>query len=1070
MDSSLRHEPRSDAGYLLTAIDTGVRAAVGSGRPEAVLREHVQPALSTLLASRGTRSASHDEVSLHVPDVSQASVVDAPLNTQGRADAIYNRFVIEFEPPGSLSKSVQHSATRHAVSQVQQYLRGIADQSGLPIERLAGCAFDGYLIVYVTWERGAWQIANPTPADPPALNALIDTLESLSRGRGLTADNLNEDFGRGSSTAARVIRAFTRVLVLSNASSRALALFDEWQLDLGNASGPFSLSDKNDWNRLCAEFGIDDLVTPPEFILFAMQTYFALVTKLVSVVVLEGCTDHSLLPNLTSRSHTRAALNDLEQGIITARVGAINVIEPGLFSWYVHEGDEDLDAALGQMIDLVTEYSAEIVEISPATARDILKDLYQRLLPRSIRHRLGEYYTPDWLAERVVNQVTGSLNRLTYDARVLDPACGSGTFLVEVISRMVSNRGNTDPTLVLSKILENVVGFDLSPLAVQAARVNYLLALAPLLTYIGPDKTVSIPVYLADSLSPPRPGDLLDGHVRVFNSSEGEWRVPGPLADASYLDDLGRVFQSALADNHDREWVAREVQARIPIDRQLDPSIFDVIDQLYEKLHDLHIAGRNGIWWQLIRNAFAPALEPRFDYVIGNPPWVRWQTLPEAYRQENDYHWLGYSLRPEAPPGRRQPSANVQLDVSMLFTAYSIDQYLKSDGRLGFVITSTVFKSELAGRGFRLRQLSNGRRYQFMHIDDMSRLQVFSNATNQTAVLIARPGRPRSDRVPVTRWSGIDTRTIPTGVDLDVVKTMTRRRNFYGEPADPRDSASPLLVMPRAGLGASLPVRRPSHYRDVVRKGIDTRGANGVFFLEVASDIDEMVRVRNVPSAGRNRAITMEEAVIERAATRRLLRGTNVGKGYAQPAYRVLFFHDDEHRSRPLQPDLARDRFPAAFAFAERFRGVLSRRKKFRGFNPTGDEWLGLYSVTKAALEKHKVVVREISSGMIAAAIHGSEIIPDHKLYVIPCKSALEADRLAVVLNSSVVDYLLQSFSISTSITGSFLRYIGIIDLSVLPHHLEGDALVASALELSTAQYNRLAAVAEAELKDAEYG
>lgn len=161
------HDSTAISG-LHAAIEAGIDAASESGRPEAVLREYVQPELARILASRGARFESRDEVSLRVPDASQASVLDAPLDTAGRADAIYNRFVIEFEPPGSLRRSVMHSATRHAVSQVQQYLRGISDETGLPLDRLAGCAFDGSIIVYVTWERATGVSSDrPLPTSAP---------------------------------------------------------------------------------------------------------------------------------------------------------------------------------------------------------------------------------------------------------------------------------------------------------------------------------------------------------------------------------------------------------------------------------------------------------------------------------------------------------------------------------------------------------------------------------------------------------------------------------------------------------------------------------------------------------------------------------------------------------------------------------------------------------------------------------------------------------------------------------------------------------------------------------------
>src|SRR5690349_17637971 len=84
------------AGQVLAALRAGCQAAEGSGRPEAVLREHVQPALASALEAPGLRSTARDEVLLDVPSEAEAEVLDAPLTTSGRADAIYNRFVIEF--------------------------------------------------------------------------------------------------------------------------------------------------------------------------------------------------------------------------------------------------------------------------------------------------------------------------------------------------------------------------------------------------------------------------------------------------------------------------------------------------------------------------------------------------------------------------------------------------------------------------------------------------------------------------------------------------------------------------------------------------------------------------------------------------------------------------------------------------------------------------------------------------------------------------------------------------------------------------------------------------------------
>ncbi len=1046
---------------LRRAIGRGTSAGVRSGRPEAVLREHVQPVLEALLIARGARAIGRNESRLLVPSPQEAESLDAPLSTNGRADAIYNRFVIEFEPPGSMRASVQHSATKHAVGQVQQYLRGMSERDSIPLERLAGCAFDGTWISYVTWERGGWRVTPPKRVDEAALSALVDTLESLSTGRGLTVENLYEDFGRESAIAGTAVRALHAVLTSPEVSGRTIAMFDQWRIDLGNASGPFAAGDLGEWQTLCADLGVTPDPELAEHVLFSVQTYFALVAKLVALIILEGATGHRLVSELIPREGIWEGYGRLESGRLTAATKAVNAVEPGVFSWYVTEQTDALSTALSDMARLAGEYSAEVVEVTPLVARDVLKDLYQRLLPRTIRHRLGEYYTPDWLAQRVVNQVTGSPETIPVTKRVLDPACGSGTFLVEVISRMVATASEQDPQRTLERVLGNVVGFDLSPLAVQAAKVNYLLALSPLLRHA--DHPIFLPVYLADSVSPPRRGGLLDGDVYVFETSEGDWRVPVPLAEAQYLPALGDILGEAIEHRRSVADVRRRIVASLPVNAD-DADVLDAASSLFEKLRDLHAADRNGMWWHLLTNAFAPTLQPKFDYVVGNPPWVSWETLPEPYRRANDEQLRGYGLHPDVPPDRRQASTHAPLDLSMLFVARCMDRFLTESGRLGFVITATVFQSEIGGRGFRRRRLPNGR-YRFIQIDDLSGLQVFEGATNMSAVLVADRGRTQN-RIPVTRWTGGETRTIPTNRELAEAVALTVRRNLYAEPADPADEASPLLVMPRAGLEASRPLRRRSYYLDLIRKGIDTRGANGIYFVSAGPQDGRYVTIENDPSEGRNKKVPQLRGEVEHSAIRQLLRGSNVGRMSAAPSGSLLLFHDERHVSQPMSEGEAQRAIPKALAYARQFETLLKARKKFRNFDPSGDDWLGIYSVTSAAIAEHKVVVREIAGGMIAAPVHSSNIIPDHKLYVIPCRSAREADLLARVLNSRVVDFVLRAFSVSTSITGSFLRYIGVQDLAAIPDNRDEETLLASALGLTLEQYRTLDRIAASELPE----
>src|SRR5271168_1704423 len=71
---------------------------------------------------------------------------------------------------------------------------------------------------------------------------------------------------------------------------------------------------------------------------------------------------------------------------------------------------------------------------------DVLKILYESLIDRDERHGLGEYYTPDWLAAKIVRH---AIDR-PVEQRVLDPACGSGTFLFHAVRCFLAEAAEAD--------------------------------------------------------------------------------------------------------------------------------------------------------------------------------------------------------------------------------------------------------------------------------------------------------------------------------------------------------------------------------------------------------------------------------------------------------------------------------------------------------------------------------------------------------------------------------------------------------------------------------------------------
>jgi len=132
----------------------------------------------------------------------------------------------------------------------------------------------------------------------------------------------------------------------------------------------------------------------------------------------------------------------------------------------------------------------------PREPADFFSDVYRQLFPEAVRRRLGEYYTPDWLAEKLLI-ATMEADWGDPEQRVFDPSCGSGVFLVQVIKQIRRRvaAGKIAPGRALKLILRNVAGCDVHALAVETARTNYLLALGDLA-----EGVTDVPVYEADSV------------------------------------------------------------------------------------------------------------------------------------------------------------------------------------------------------------------------------------------------------------------------------------------------------------------------------------------------------------------------------------------------------------------------------------------------------------------------------------------------------------------------------------------------------------------------------------------
>ena len=625
----------------------------------------------------------------------------------------------------------------------------------------------------------------------------------ISYRRAITSSNLIEDFGHQSSRGTALMRSLADAFkdVTGNSlSDKIYMLFEEWRTLYGQVAdlSPEQLRDINGTLRFAEATSISDV---PER-LFVVHTFNSLVTKLLAAEVVtahglsSGRTFAGDLATLEDDTELLDRLEtDVENGGFFEATGIHGFVEEAIFSWYLDAASASshktaICNAIRQVLAELALYRTDKLDNS----RDVLRDFYQDLVPELLRKTLGEFYTPDWLVEFTANQA-GVVD--WSEVRVLDPTCGSGSFLVEVIRRKRAAARDRHMTSQdsLRMIIDSVWGFDLNPLAVQIARTNYLLAIADLLE-AKPGEQIEIPVLLADAVySPaqlPDAGDNLVDYTIGSQIANLNIVLPGDLAaDRETLDQAFEVMAEHVEANADYRNCETALGTRLVLEPQQLELWADPLETTYNQVLGLHRQRWNGIWFRIVRNFFWSATAGTFDLIIGNPPWVRWSKLPEAYRERAKPTCEQYDIFSDTPH-----HGGNELDISAMITYTTADKWLKHEGTLAFVITQTHFQSP-SSQGFRRFRIDNENYLRPIIVDDLSNLKPFPEAANKTSIVVwqktdVRPEYP----VRYRRWTAKKghSRSINTDCDLREVFEQVALTELEASPVDADGSPWAILA------------------------------------------------------------------------------------------------------------------------------------------------------------------------------------------------------------------------------------------------------------------------------------
>jgi Type I restriction-modification system methyltransferase subunit len=484
-----------------------------------------------------------------------------------------------------------------------------------------------------------------------------------------------------------------------------------------------------------------------------------------------------------------------ELGVLTGELfrplGLENIVERDFFVW-------PAEPALQQKTRTILRGIARSLGTFDLSRidEDLLKELYEHMVDPAEREWLGEFYTPDWLADYVLEKA--EFNSAT---RMLDPSCGSGTFLFAAIRRLRA-AGLKGASLV-EIATRNILGMDIHPLAVTVARANYVLALRQDIR--ESTSAFQIPVYMADTLATPE--ETFGRPIRVpvpFNAISKEslprwFELPTDTAKSgAYLEPLITLIDELTDMEMPLPLSIRALKARlVEVGEEGNAHIWEANLAL---LRELKIRGLDSVWGFVLRNSAKPQTfaAEKVDLIVGNPPWLTVMDMASRdYKDRAKQLARQFGLVPKA--GSRMGNVS-HIDTATIFAAYCAEYFLhESKGRVAFVLPRSVLTGATQHEPFRSgRSTLSYRPVYAADLDDVDPLFRIP-----ACVMIF-------DKVPSSKKP-----EIPFVWPTEAISGRLPRKNASRSEAEPNLSFSPVTAKPVTS--------RHSPYLPDAKQGVDIR-------------------------------------------------------------------------------------------------------------------------------------------------------------------------------------------------------------------------------------------------------
>ena len=667
-----------------------------------------------------------------------------------------------------------------------------------------------------------------------------------------------------------------------------------------------------------------------------------------------------------------------------SKTGLQGVVESDFFAW-----PAEVDG-----LSLLRTLARRVAKFDwPQAPNDIAAILYETVIPPDERRQLGEYYTPDWLARAMVREVVIE----PLDQYVLDPACGSGTFIAEAVTHFIeaAEAKSLAPQETLEWLRFSVTGIDVHPVAVHLARAAWVLAAQPAIEgaiEAGFAATITVPVYLGDALQlRSRTGDIFAEHeVTVQVEGDPNTELVFPIS----LVDRAETFDALMGDIADAIESREDPQLALTDHRITDHGELQTLEATIATLQRLHGEGRDHIWAYYTRNLVRPVALSRskMDVIIGNPPWLNYNktlsTLRKALeaQSKNLYGiWAGGKYA-------------THQDVAGLFFARCVDLYLKVGGVIGMVMPHSALQTGQYSK-WRAGEWTDRRTGRKLSVDfrcktawDLERLQPNTFFPVPASVVFAeRVGEPGAESAlagEVEQWRGEAGASDVRRERVAITDTSVGGGSPYagystqGAVIVPRcllfveETESPAIV--RAGQTVTVNPRRGRHdkapWRNLELTAITQQT------IETAHLFDVHLGETLIPYATLNplkALLPIKQAVNAIPADPDGVGGIRLGglERRMRGRWRTVSGLWEQNKSPNNRLDLL-----GQLDYYGKLTAQLEWRRD-RGDRPVR-------------------VVYNSSGAPTAALLHGDDLVVDYTLFWVVCKDAQEAYFLLAIINS----------------------------------------------------------------------